>query len=206
MIISIHPDNPDKRKVQLLTEALADGAVIIYPTDTIYGIGCDILATRSIERICKIKGILPKHAQFSFICRDLSQVSQYTKGINTPTFRILKEILPGPYTCMFDASKEVPRLLKTKRDTVGIRVPIHPISQHIVEALGRPIVSTSLPMPEDIEYLTDPEVIQDHFGHLVDYVVDGGIGQILASTVVDFTSGRPEVLRQGAGEYFLQEN
>lgn len=205
MILNIHPDNPDRRKIQLLAEALREGAVIIYPTDTIYGIGCDIQATKSIERICRIKNVQPKNAQFSFICRDLSQISLYSRSINTPTFRILKDILPGPYTCILEASKEVPKILKTKRDTVGIRVPNHPICQHIIEALGRPIVSTSLPMPEDIEYLTDPEVIEDHFGHLVDYVVDGGIGQIIPSTVIDFTGDAPEVIRQGAGDYFVEE-
>lgn len=201
MLLSIHPDNPDKHKIKLLIEALKNDAVIIYPTDTIYGIGCDIYSQKAIEKICRIKEIKPKQAQFSFICENLSAISNYTKSISTPTFRILKDILPGPYTCIFDASKEVPRILKTKRETVGIRIPDHPISQHIIQALGNPIVSTSLPMEEDIEYLTDPEVIYDHFGHLVDYVVDGGIGSLIASTVIDFTSGSPEVIRMGAGEF-----
>ena len=201
MLIHIHPENPDKRKVQLLIEALEEDAVIIYPTDTIYGIGCNIYAQKAIERICRIKNIQPKHAQFSFICKDLSEVSKYTKGISTPTFRMLKEILPGPYTCILEASREVPKILKTKKDTVGIRIPDHPISQHIISALGNPIVSTSLPMEEDIEYLTDPEVIEEHFGHMVDYVVDGGIGQHLASTVIDFSSGEPELVRMGAGPF-----
>lgn len=201
MLIHIHPENPDKRKVQLLIEALEEDAVIIYPTDTIYGIGCNIYAQKAIERICRIKNIQPKHAQFSFICKDLSEVSKYTKGISTPTFRMLKEILPGPYTCILEASREVPKILKTKKDTVGIRIPDHPISQHIIAALGNPIVSTSLPMEEDIEYLTDPEVIEEHFGHMVDYVVDGGIGQHLASTVIDFSSGEPELVRMGAGPF-----
>lgn len=201
MLLHIHPENPDKRKVQLLVEALRDGAVIIYPTDTIYGIGCDIYAPKAIEKICRIKGIDPKKAQLSFICKDLSEISKYTKSISTPTFRILKDLLPGPYTCILQSSKEVPKLLKTKRDTVGIRVPNHPISQHIMEALGNPIVSTSLPMEEDVAYLTDPEVIDEHFGHLVDYVVDGGIGNLLQSTVIDFSSGEPELLRLGAGPF-----
>lgn len=201
MLLSIHPQNPDKHKIKLLIEALKTGAVIIYPTDTIYGIGCDIYSQKAIEKICKIKQIQSKNAQFSFICSDLSAISKYTKTISTPTFRILKNILPGPYTCILEASKEVPKILKTKRDTVGIRVPDHPICQHIIESLGNPIVSTSLPEIEDVDYLTDPEVIEEYYGHLVDFVVDGGIGHILASTVVDFTGGIPEVIRLGAGNF-----
>lgn len=206
MLISIHPDNPDKRKIQLLIEALEQNAVIIYPTDTIYGIGCNINSQKGIERICRIKNIIPKQAQFSFICKDLSEISKYTKGISTPTFRVLKEILPGPYTCILEASKEVPKILKTKKDTVGIRIPDHPICQHIIAALGNPIVSTSLPMEVDIDYLTDPEVIEEHYGHLVDYVVDGGVGRHLASTVIDFTSGSPELLRLGAGPFEIDDH
>lgn len=201
MLLNIHPDNPDKRKIQLLAEALKDGAVIIYPTDTIYGIGCDIHSPKAIERICRIKNIPLKQAQFSFICQDLSHISQYTKAISTPTFRILKNLLPGPYTCILEASKEVPKLLKNKRDTVGIRVPDHEICQHIIAALGNPIVSTSLPMEEDVEYYTDPEIIHEQFENLVDYVIDGGIGSIIPSTVIDFSQGAASLIRMGAGPF-----
>lgn len=203
MLINIHIDNPDKRKIQLIAEALKDGAIIIYPTDTIYGIGCDINNKKAFEQICRIKNIQPKQAQFSFICKDISDISQYTKGIDTPTFRMLKDLLPGPYTFIFEASKEVPKIFNTKKNTVGIRVPDFPICQDIIEALGHPIISTSLPMDEDVEYWTDPEQIEDHFGHLVDYVIDGGIGHIEASTVVDFTQKPPELIRQGLGEWEL---
>ncbi|MFT4062223.1 MAG: L-threonylcarbamoyladenylate synthase [Edaphocola sp.] len=201
MILQLHPDNPQPRKLKTIVECLQNGGVIIYPTDTIYGIGCDIYHPAAIERICRIKGILPKNANFSFICRDLSHLSDYAKSIATPTFRLLKKALPGPYTFILDATKEVPKLLKTKKDTVGIRVPDHIVCQSIVEALGHPLISASLPMEDDVEYYTDPEVIHDIFEKQVDIVVDSGIGSMVPSTIIDCTGDEPELIREGAGKW-----
>lgn len=201
MLLHIHPDNPQQRNIDTVVDTLRKGGIIIYPTDTIYGIGCDITKPAAIERIARIKGIDPKKAQFSFVCSDLSHISDYTKSIDTPVFRVLKKSLPGPYTFIFKASKQVPKLLQTKKDTVGIRVPDNNICRMIVEQLGNPILSTSLPTDGDVEYFTDPEIMHDTFGNLVDIVIDAGHGSILSSTVVDCTSGVPELVRQGAGEW-----
>lgn len=201
MLLHIHPDNPQVRNIKTVVETIRNGGVVIYPTDTIYGLGCDIYNARAIERIARIKNIDPKKAQFSFICSDLSNLSEYAKSINTPVFRVLKNSLPGPYTFILEASKQVPKHLKTKKDTVGIRVPHHNITQAIVQELGHPIMSVSLPMDVDVEYYTDPEVMYEIFGSVVDIVIDGGIGQTKPSTVIDCTSGKPELLREGAGEW-----
>jgi tRNA threonylcarbamoyl adenosine modification protein (Sua5/YciO/YrdC/YwlC family) len=201
MLLPIHPDNPNPRNLKTVVDTLRKGGIIIYPTDTIYGLGCDIYNTDAIERICRIKNIEPKKAQFSFVCADLSHLSEYTKSINTPTFRILKSSLPGPYTFIFEANKQVPKLLKSKKDTVGIRVPDHNICQQIIKELGHPIMSVSLPMDGDIEYYTDPELIYDLFGSQVDIVIDGGSGHTVPSTVIDCTSGTPQLIREGAGEW-----
>ena len=201
MLLHIHPDNPQARNIAMVTEKLREGGVIIYPTDTIYGLGCDIFNTKAIERICRIKNVDPKKAQFSFVCADLSDLSQYTKSISTPIFRILKNSLPGPYTFILEASKQVPKLLKSKKDTVGIRVPDHNITQAIVKALGNPIMSMSLPMEIDVEYFTDPEQMYDMFANQVDIVVDGGPGGTVPSTVIDCTQGQLELIRAGAGEW-----
>lgn len=201
MLLHIHPDNPQPRNIATAVECLRNGGVIIYPTDTIYGLGCDIYNTAAIERICRIKNIDPKKAQFSFVCCDLSHISDYTKSIDTPVFRVLKAALPGPYTFILDASKEVPKLLKTKKDTVGIRIPDHKITHMLVSELGHPIMSVSLPMPEEVEYYTDPELMHDRFGKLVDIVIDGGPGSIIPSTVIDCTGGAPELVREGAGNW-----
>lgn len=203
MLIHIHPDNPQARNINTVADTLKNGGVIIYPTDTIYGLGCDIYNTKAIERICRIKNIDPRKAQLSFVCSDLSHLSDYTKSIDTPMFRLLKTALPGAYTFIFEASKQVPKLMKSKKDTVGIRVPDHLITQQIVKELGHPIMSVSLPMGEDVEYYTDPEVIEDIFGSQVDLVVDGGVGNIIPSTVVDCTSGSMVLIREGAGEWPL---
>lgn len=202
MLIHIHPDNPQERNVKTVVECLRNGGIIIYPTDTIYGIGCDIYNTDAIEKICRIKNIKPKDAQFSFICKDLSHISDYARNISTPLFRILKQYLPGPYTFIVEASKEVPKLLKTKKNTVGIRIPENNICKAIVAELGHPLMSTSLPMNEDVEYFTDPDIIHDIFENRVDIVIDGGYGNINASTVIDCTEDSPKLIRQGAGEWF----
>lgn len=201
MLLHIHPDNPQPRNIKTVVDSLRKGGVIIYPTDTIYGLGCDIYNAAAIERICRIKQIDPKKAQFSFVCSDLSNLSDYAKSIDTPIFRILKRTLPGPYTFILEASKEVPKQLKAKKDTVGIRVPAHEITQTLVRELGNPIMSVSLPMQGDVEYFTDPELMHDHFEKLVDIVVDGGPGNIIPSTVIDCTSGEPVLIREGAGPW-----
>ncbi len=201
MLIHIHPDNPQPRNIQTVVETLRNGGIIIYPTDTIYGLGCDIYNAKAIERICRIKNLDPRKANFSFVCSDLSHLSDYAKSIDTPIFRILKHSLPGAYTFILPASKEVPKLLKSKKDTVGIRVPEHRITQMIIKELGHPIMSVSLPMEADVEYYTDPEMIHDAFENLVDIVVDGGIGGTIPSTVIDCSSGVPILIREGAGDW-----
>ena len=201
MLLQIHPDNPNVRNINTVVECLRKGGVIIYPTDTIYGIGCDIYNAEAIARIARIKNIDVKKANFSFICCDLSHLSDYAKSVDTPIFRLLKAALPGPYTFILEASKQVPKLLKTKKDTVGIRVPDNKICHQIVRQLEHPLMSASLPMDVDVEYFTDPELMEEKFGKLVDIVIDGGPGHILSSTVIDCTSGAPELIREGAGEW-----
>lgn len=201
MLLSIHPVDPQPRHIKTVVDCLRKGGVIIYPTDTIYGIGCDISNADAVARIARIKQIDPRKAHFSFICSDLSHLSDYAKSVPTPIFRLLKAALPGPYTFILEASKQVPKMLKTKKDTVGIRVPDNRICMDIVRELGHPIMSASLPMDVDVEYFTDPEVMYEHFGSLVDIVIDGGPGHILSSTVIDCTSGTPELIREGAGEW-----
>ena len=202
MLLSIHPDNPQPRLLQSVVNTLRDGGVIIYPTDTIYGLGCDIYNASAIERICRIKGIQPKSAQFSFICCDLSHLSDYARSVDTPVFRLLKAALPGPYTFILQASKAVPKALKTKKDTVGIRIPRHRITYELVKMLDHPIMSVSLPIDEeDVAQYTDPEIMYERFGHLVDMVIDGGPGGTVPSTVIDCTSPVPTLIREGAGEW-----
>ncbi|WP_276133443.1 L-threonylcarbamoyladenylate synthase [Polluticoccus soli] len=201
MLLHIHPDDPQPRNIKTVVDCLKGGGVIIYPTDTIYGLGCDIYNTAAIERICRIKGIEPKKAQFSFVCTDLAHLSDYAKSVSTPIFRLLKAALPGPYTFILEASKQVPKMLKTKKDTVGIRIPDHNITQAIVRELGNPIMSVSLPMDEDVEYYTDPELMHERFAKLVDIVIDGGSGNTISSTVIDCTSGEAQLVREGAGDW-----
>lgn len=201
MFLHIHPDDPQPRNIHAVVECLRNGGVIIYPTDTIYGLGCDIFNQDAIKRICRIKNIDVKRSQFSFVCSDLSNISDYTKSIDTPVFRLLKKALPGPYTFILGASKLVPKMLKTKKDTVGIRVPDNNICRAIVKELGHPIMSASLPMDAEVEYYTDPEEIYEHFEKLVDIVIDGGPGEIEPSTVIDCTQALPQLVREGAGEW-----
>jgi len=200
MLIHIHPDNPQPRLVKQVVEVLKKGGVIIYPTDTIYGLGCDIFQHKAIERICSIKNVEPQKAQLSFVCYDLSDLSKYAKQLTTPVYRILRQYLPGPYTFILEASKEVPKILKTKKDTIGLRIPDNKIARCIVEELGNPILSASLP-GEFVEEYTDPEIIEDKFLKLVDIVIDGGIGGTLPSTIIDFTKAEAELIREGAGAW-----
>ena len=198
--LQLHPDNPQPRLIKQVIECLKDGGVIIYPTDTIYGLGCDIAQHKAVERICKIKNIDPQKAQLSFICRDLSHLSDYTKSIDTPLYRMLKSYLPGPYTFILPASKLVPKILQNKKNTIGLRVPDNIICRHILDALGNPILSASLP-GDMVEEYTDPEVMYEKFEHLVDFVIDGGIGGMVPSTIVDCTGNDWTILRQGLGEW-----
>jgi tRNA threonylcarbamoyl adenosine modification protein (Sua5/YciO/YrdC/YwlC family) len=200
MLIRIHPINPQERIIRQVVEVLKQGGIIIYPTDTIYGLGCDIYQRKAVERICRIKNVQPEKANLSFICYDLSDLSQYARQLDTPVYRTLKQHLPGPYTFILQASKEVPKILKTKKDTVGIRVPDNRVARCIVKELGNPILSASLP-GDFVEDYTDPEIINEGFGKQVDLVIDAGIGGMVPSTIVDFTKPEPEVLRLGAGEW-----
>jgi tRNA threonylcarbamoyl adenosine modification protein (Sua5/YciO/YrdC/YwlC family) len=198
MLISIHPTNPQPRQLAIIKDCLESGGIIAYPTDTIYGLGCDIFHPEAVAKICAIKKVNPEKAQLSFICSDLSHLSNYAKSINNSLFRILKSTLPGPFTFVLPASKEVPKILQNKKKTIGLRIPDNKIALAIIETLGHPILSASFP-GENIEDYTDPEIIQEHWGKQVDIVVDGGIGGIIPSTVVDCTTEEYIILRQGAG-------
>ena len=200
MLLQVHPDNPQPRLIKQIVECLRDGGIIVYPTDTIYGLGCDIMQHKAIERVCRIKNIDPQKAQLSFICSSLSNLSDYTKSIDTPLYRMLKNYLPGPYTFILPASKQVPKILQNKKSTIGLRVPDNNICCAILEELGNPILSTSLP-GEMVEEYTDPEIIEENFGNRVDIVIDGGIGGMIPSTVVDCTSDEWVITRQGLGQW-----
>ncbi|TDS15864.1 L-threonylcarbamoyladenylate synthase [Sphingobacterium paludis] len=201
MLLKIYEDNPNPKAIQQAVEVLKKGGVIIYPTDTVYGIGCDITNQKAIERVCQIRGLKPEKSNLSFICYDLTDISNYTKPFDTAVFRVLKKALPGPFTFIFNASGQVPKLLSSKKKTVGIRVPDNNVVREIVKELGNPIVSSSIHDEDEIiEYSTDPELIYEKYQDLVDIVIDGGYGGNVASTVVDLTAGEFEVLREGKGD------
>lgn len=199
-LIKIYPENPNETAVAKVVKALKEGGLVIYPTDTVYGLGCDITNSRALERIAKIKGIKLEKANFSFICHDLSNLSDYVKQIDTPTFKILKRTLPGPYTFILPGNNNLPKEFKKKK-TVGIRVPDNPIVLEIVKQLGNPIVSTSIHDDDEVlEYSTDPELIFEKWQNLVDVVVDGGYGDNQPSTIIDLSEGEPVVIREGKGD------
>ena len=200
MLLRIHPDDPQPRHIKTAVELLVKGGVIIYPTDTIYGLGCDIFQQKAIEKICRIKKVDPRKAQLSFICPDLSRLSDYTKQLSNSTYRLLKEHLPGPYTFILPASKMVPKILQSKKDTIGLRIPNNKIAKAIVTELGRPILSATLP-GEMIEDYTDPEIMYENFMNEVDVVIDGGIGGTVPSTIIDCTNDEYRLIRAGAGEW-----
>lgn len=200
MFLEVHPDNPNPRVISQAVECLKKGGVIIYPTDTVYAFGCDINSKNSVEKICRLRGIKPEKANFSFICNNLSQLSEYAKQVSTPTFRLMKNCLPGPYTFILKASGQVPRIFKNKKKTIGIRVPQNNIAQALVEALGNPIMSASLKDEDELkEYTTDPFSIHERYESQVDMVLDGGFGNNHPSTVLDCTENEPELIRQGLG-------
>jgi len=200
-LIRIHPDNPDIRKIAEVVHALRKGALVIYPTDTVYGLGCDIMQGKSIERIARIKGIKPEKNNFSFICSDLSNLADYSKPLSQPVFKLMKKALPGPFTFILESSNKVPKLLNANKNQVGIRVPNHNIPRDLVRELGNPIVSTSIyDLDEVLEYTTDPELIFERFRNVVDIVIDGGYGNNSPSTIVDCTGDEIVVIRQGLGD------
>lgn len=197
-LVKIYPENPNPKEIDKAVKCLKSGGVIIYPTDTVYGLGCDITNTRALERIARIKGVKLEKANFSFVCHDLSNLSDFVKQIDTPTFKILKRALPGAYTFILPGNNNLPNVFKRKK-TVGIRVPDNEIALSLVRTLGNPIVSTSIRDEDElIEYTTDPELILEKWDHLVDMVIDGGYGDNVPSTVIDLTSD-PEVIREGKG-------
>jgi tRNA threonylcarbamoyl adenosine modification protein (Sua5/YciO/YrdC/YwlC family) len=201
-LLSIHPLNPEPRKIEHVTGVLKKGGIIVYPTDTIYGIGCDLMNRRSVERLCQIMGIRPNKLDLSFICNDLSHISEYVKRIDTPAFKFLKKSLPGPYTFLFESSSLVPKILGENKKTVGIRIPDHNIPRDIVKQLGNPLITSSIKDDDEIKrYTTDPEEMYEDFKYKVDLVIDGGTGGNVPSTVIDFSTGNPELVRQGLGEF-----
>jgi tRNA threonylcarbamoyl adenosine modification protein (Sua5/YciO/YrdC/YwlC family) len=200
MLLFIHPDNPNPRNIKTVVECLMDGGVIIYPTDTIYGLGCSIFQHKAIEKIARIKNTTAEKAQLSFICYDLSDLSKYTKSISTPLYRTLKNYLPGAFTFILPASKEVPKILHSKKKTIGLRVPDNNIARTIVKELNHPILSASLP-GDMVEEYTDPELMFLNFKNVVDIVIDGGVGGMIPSTVVDCTQEPYQVLRKGAATW-----
>ncbi|WP_420147528.1 L-threonylcarbamoyladenylate synthase [Spirosoma sp.] len=201
--IKLYSANPDPRRIEHIVKALRDGAVIIYPTDTVYGMGCDIHNARAVERVARIKGIKPTKNDFSFICYDLSHIADYAR-VSNQAFKLMKKVLPGPFTFILEATNSVPKLLNTNKKTVGIRVPDNNIPRQIVHELGHPIITTSIRDEDEIiEYSTDPELIFEKFQNLVDIVIDGGYGGNVASTIVDATDDDFTIIRQGLGELVL---
>lgn len=197
--IKLYNENPNEKDVQKIVKILQKGGLIIYPTDTVYGLGCDITQPKALEKIAKLKGVKLEKAKFSFICNNLSHLSDYTKQIDTATYKVLKKALPGPYTFILEGSNNLPKVFKKKK-TVGIRVPDNAIIREIVAALGNPIASTSIRDEDTIlEYTTDPELIFEKWQHHIDLMVDGGYGDNYASTIIDLTSEPAEVIREGKG-------
>ncbi|MBD3639140.1 MAG: threonylcarbamoyl-AMP synthase [Crocinitomicaceae bacterium] len=201
MLIEINPESPDQRKIDEIAEILNKGGVIIYPTDTVYSFGCSLMHKRAIEKLAKLKGLKLKKANFSLICYDLSTLSEHTRYIDRPTYKILNKNLPGPFTFILPASSKIPKLFDSNKKTVGIRIPDSNIARAIVNTLGHPLVTTSLHSDDEIlEYTTDPYQIQQNWENQVDAIIDGGFGKIEPSTVVDLSEGDVEIIRQGIGE------
>lgn len=199
-LLRIYPDNPDERRIRKVAECLRNGGLVIYPTDTVYGLGCDIHNARAVEKIARIKGIKPQKNDFSFICFDLSHIADYAR-VSNAAFKLMKKTLPGPFTYILEANHNVPKILNTNKKTVGIRVPDHTIPRFIVRELGNPIITTSIKDEDEvIEYSTDPELIFEKFQHLVDIVIDGGYGGNVGSTIIDATTDEFAIVRAGLGE------
>ena len=198
MLLKIYNENPNPREIEKLVSALRDGGIVVYPTDTLYGMGCDALNVRAVEKICDLKGINPQKSNLSIICNDLSAISEYAR-VDTPTFKLMKRNLPGPFTFILPTTSSLPKIYKNKK-TVGIRIPDNPVIREIARMLGNPVLSTSVKDEgEEIEYTTDPDLIHEKWSDIVDIVIDGGFGGIEPSTVVDCTSDEPVIVRQGKG-------
>ena len=201
MLLRIHPDNPQEKLIKQVAECLLDGGIIIYPTDTVYGIGCDVFKHKAVENIARLRDVNIKKHNFSFICSDLSHLSDFTKPMDRSTYRLMKKALPGPFTFILEANNTIPKLFKNNKKTVGIRVPEHHIPRDIVQTLGNPILTTSIHDDDSIvEYSTDPELIYEKYQNQVDIVIDGGYGNIVPSTIVDCSHGDIEIIRHGLGD------
>ena len=200
MLVSINADNPQGRLIQQMVDILEEGGVIIYPTDTVYGIGCDITNKNAVERVARIRGLDPAKAMFSFICQDISQVTEYSKTINNGVFRVMKHNLPGPFTFILNSNNKTPKILKNRKETIGVRIIDNNIVDALVRGLGRPILTASVKADDKVtEYYTDPHEIYEKYGKQVDAVIDGGKGGVVASTVIICTGDEPELYREGAG-------
>lgn len=201
MLLPIHPQKPEGRKIRQVVDRLRQGGVVIYPTDTVYALGCAMDQKSAVERICRLRGLDPSRAMLSILCRDISQVAAFTRPLNNAVFRLLKRNLPGPFTFVLESNQQVPKLFKNKKRTIGVRVPDHALLQAILDELDQPMLTSSLKSQDDIqEYYTDPQAIYDDFGKQVDLVIDGGVGGLAPSTLVFCTGDEPELIRQGAGE------
>lgn len=202
-LLRIHPVNPEQRKIRHVVDVLSRGGLIVYPTDTVYGIGCDLMNKKAIDRLCQALGLKPqKQLNLSFMCHDLSQVSEYARRIETPVFKMIKRAFPGPFTFILDAGGKVPKVIEGNKKTVGIRIPDHPVPLDIIAMLGNPLVNASLKNQDTVrEYTTDPEEMLEDLRHLVDIVIDSGAGGNVPSTVIDCTSGEAVVTRQGLGDF-----
>ena len=200
LLLEVHPDNPNPHLIEKIVTCLKEGGVIVYPTDTVYAIGCDIYNHKALERVCLIKGIKMSKANFSFICSSLSHISDFSRNVSTPIYKIMRQSLPGPYTYILQATSTVPKLFKSKKKTVGIRVPNNNIALDIVIALGNPLLSTSIHKDEDLlAYPTDPRIIFEQYKNVTDITVDGGYGRSRESTIIDCTGEEPEIIREGLG-------
>jgi len=204
LFFKLYESNPEQKKIDQIINLLNNNGVIIYPTDTVYALGCNINSRKAIERIARIKGITPGKERFSLMFDSLSHITEYARNIHTPIFKIIKKAVPGPYTFIFHSSNKLPKLLNSSKKTVGVRIPDHNIPRVLVEQLGNPIITTSIRDEDEIiEYSTDPELIYEKFHNQVDLVIDGGFGNNIPSTIVDFTSEEPEILREGLGDINL---
>lgn len=201
MFLTIHPDTPEQRKISQVTACLKKGGIVVYPTDTVYSFACDLTQKKAVEKLARLKGIKLEKANFSLICSDLSNISDYTVQFNNAIYKLMRKALPGPYTFILNANNSVPKLFKSKKKTIGIRVPNNNIALSIVQDMGNPLISTSIHDDDEIlEYITDPELIYEKYNKLVDMVIDGGYGKNEASTVVDCTGHYPEIIREGIGD------
>lgn len=200
MLLNIHPENPDEKRMRQVVDVLRNGGVIIYPTDTVYSIGCDLNNPKAVARVAQLKGLKPEKANFSIICFDLSHISEYAR-VETSEYKMMKKNLPGPFTFILNGSGALPKIFKSNKKEVGIRIPDNNIARRLVEMLGNPLIATSVHDDDEvIEYTTDPELIHEKYEKLVDIVINGGYGHNEASTIIDCTSGEPEIVRQGIGE------